>query len=309
MLSLKECTYKNIKGVKAENDILAAVILPDHGGKIASLFCKPMGREFLEQVEGEAYRELQYAGDYGAAECSGFDDLMPTIDPCSYTDYPWTGVDIPDHGEVCAMHWNYEVTNGVLHLWVYSPRFGYKLEKWISNDQNALKIDYLATNLTQFDFDYVYAAHCMIASEAGAQIILPGISEGAKSTVIFASDPARGVSGDTLVWETEHDGLDITPNDTTHENFKIYFNDPVTPGLCKYRYPNRDTIVMEYTAETLPYFGIWFNRHFYNGLHNIAFEPCTGSFDTPAAAKAKKQNSVLRAYESQRWTIRFSAER
>jgi hypothetical protein len=142
--------YKDISAVKAETEKLAVTFLPEYGGKCASVKDKKSGREFLSQASGEHYKKLAYDGDYVAAECSGFDDMFPTIDKYYYDRYPWQGVPVPDHGEVCGLEWKYETKKSALRMWTHSPRFGYKFEKTISEIKDGVSIDYLVTNNTQF---------------------------------------------------------------------------------------------------------------------------------------------------------------
>ena len=45
----------------------------------------------------------------------------------------------------------------------YGVRFPYRLEKWISfADDATLHTDYRLTNLSGFDFDFMWAAHMML---------------------------------------------------------------------------------------------------------------------------------------------------
>ena len=84
--------YKDLKAISMESRLLSAVFLPEQGAKLASLVCRKSGREFLVQAPGENYKKLEYAGEYVAAECSGFDDMFPNIDEYEYTKFPWKGL-------------------------------------------------------------------------------------------------------------------------------------------------------------------------------------------------------------------------
>ena len=92
-------TYKDIEAVIVETAKLKATFLPKYGAKLTSLKNKANGREYMAEAPGEKYRKLAYGGSYVAAECSAFDDMFPTIDPCICNDYPWQGAEYPDHGE------------------------------------------------------------------------------------------------------------------------------------------------------------------------------------------------------------------
>jgi hypothetical protein len=77
-----ESTYKDQPAVTIESDNIAAQFLPGIGAKMASLRYKPLDLELLVQRPGVAYLTQPYDGDYVAGECSGFDDMFPTIDAC-----------------------------------------------------------------------------------------------------------------------------------------------------------------------------------------------------------------------------------
>jgi hypothetical protein len=302
--------YKDLFAIKAETERLAVTFLPEYGGKCASIKDKKSGREFLSQAAGECYKKLAYDGDYVAAECSGFDDMFPTIDKYYYDRYPWQGVPVPDHGEVCGLEWKYETKTGALRMWTHSPRFGYKFEKTISEIKDGISIDYLVTNNTQFTLDFVYAAHCMVAAETGGVIVLPGVSNGEKATMVFSSDGKRGRYGSPFLW-SKKDVL-VTPDPVKKkdglskaEAFKFFFDAPCNGGCCEYHYPDGVVLSLGYSADKLPYLGIWINRYDLHNLCNVAFEPSSGTFDRPDAARIRGQFSTLKPYGSYDWNISF----
>jgi hypothetical protein len=305
-MKTSKSAYKDVAAIKAETERVEALFLPELGGKCASIRDKKSGREFLSRVPGDAYKKLAYDGDYGAAECSGFDDMFPTIDRYYYDRYPWEGVAVPDHGEVCSLEWKHTAENGILHMWTHSPRFGYKFEKTISESNEGLLIEYKVTNNTQFALDFVYAAHCMIAAEKNGRIILPGVPEGEKAALVFSSGGKRGRYGSPLIWSNNEKNMTVTPDKTGTEAFKFFFDAPRTEGCCEYLYPDGICISMKYSADKLPYLGIWINWHDFHGLCNVAFEPSSGSFDRPDAARMRGQCSVLKPYAEYAWNIAFN---
>ena len=160
MSTVSASRYKDQAAVTIESDIMRAQFLPHFGAKMCSLVYKPLERELLVQRPGAQYLLQPYDGDYVAGECSGFDDMFPTIDECHYDAFPWKGTRLPDHGEVWSIPWQLEASDKELHLAVYGVRFPYKLEKWVSfASDSTLRIRYRLTNLSNFDFDFLWAAH------------------------------------------------------------------------------------------------------------------------------------------------------
>ena len=126
--------YKDQPAITLESDQVTAQFLPGIGAKLCSLVYRAAGRELLVQRPNPAYLLAPYDGDYVAqGECSGLDDMFPSIDRCFYEGYPWRGTPIPDHGEVWSLPWEHRVEpDGSLYFGVNGVRFPYRLEKWVS---------------------------------------------------------------------------------------------------------------------------------------------------------------------------------
>jgi hypothetical protein len=301
MIRINNSKYKDIPAIEVNTGSFTALFLPEHGGKLTSLKDYKTGREILAQRPGKTYRKLDYAGKYTDAECSAFDDMFPTIDRYFYNLPPWEGIEVADHGEVCGLKWQYDVNKTSFHMWVYSPRFGYKFEKWISSKKGELSIDYRVTNNTDFQFECLYGAHCMIAAEKGARIETE-FGEGCHGTLIFDSQGKPGHYGNPFIWNP---ACVFTPAKSEKSTRKIFFNEPAKEGWCRYIYTDGSNITMRYSADKLPYLGVWFNWGAVKGLYNIAFEPCSGSYDRPDLARMHNQCHVLEAYGVFEWSISF----
>jgi hypothetical protein len=309
--------YKDQTSVTLENENIKVQFLPQFGGKMASLVCKKTGREFLAQADNEKYKGLAYDGDYVTSECSGFDDMFPTIDRVYYPEYPWKGIEIPDHGEVCGLSWDYEILKDSLYMSVYGVRLPYKLEKWITfESDNKLNIKYKASNPSNFDIDFIWAAHPMVNVEEGGEILLP-FNEDSYTTCVFSMDQNFGKYGDSMRWPMIElmDGNKKNISKTTYKNregnnYKIYFNNKTPEGWCAYKYKNSDTVLtLSFPKEQVPYLSIWVNEGSFHNFHNIAMEPCTGTYDRIDLAKKHSQNSILRSKAEYSWFLNFHIER
>ena len=142
---LYSSTYKDQRAVTFESALIRVQFLPEIGAKMASLVFKPLNYELLVQRPGEKYKIQPFDGDFVAAECSGIDDMFPTIDACYYDPFPWSGTKMADHGEVWSLPWQCEILeNNRLFFSVHGVRFPYRLEKWISfTAPGILRTDYL----------------------------------------------------------------------------------------------------------------------------------------------------------------------
>jgi len=311
---INQSTYKDIPAITLESDALKACFLPHDGGKMASLIDKRSGREFLAQDPGPAYRRLPYAGNYVDAECSGFDDMFPTIDRMIVPDYPWAGAEMPDHGEVCALPWQAAVDDDALILTAHGVRFPYVFQKRIKSTQSAeLTFDYHVRNCSPFDFNCLWAAHLMLNSAAGGRIVLP-YREGSPATCVFSGDAGLGRRGDPWTWPIarRQDGrtqdLAVTlPRSAAGNSYKFYFDQVLPEGWVAYHYPDdQATFTMQFPPAIVPWLGVWINEGSFHDLYNIALEICTAPWDRPDEAAARGRASILPAGGEWRWSLKVS---
>lgn len=181
--------YKDQPAITLDSETIRGPISARRWGQalFADLPVQPANLELLLQRPNDTYRLAPYDGDYVAqGECSGFDEMFPSIDRSFYEGYPsmWRGTPIPDHGEVWSLPWACETVQkdpisigdrvSALYFAVHGVRFPYRLEKWISfADDATLHTEYRLTNLSDFDLDFMWAAHMMLNLEEGAELALP----------------------------------------------------------------------------------------------------------------------------------------
>ena len=302
--------YKDINSIVLENDIYRVEILPNPGGKMVSLQDKQCEYEFFVQKPWANYKSGSFGGSYVEAECSGFDDMFPTIDECEYEDFPWKGIVLADHGEVWSLPWKVvSHDEQMLKLSVQGIRIPYILEKTIVLTEQGVRLDYVLSNPTPFDFDYLWGGHMMINVEEGMKVVLP---EDYKTAVTVFSN---GVSkfGDTHNWPLLKDKNgelyrgDIVRNKTAQGFEKYYFTDQVGTGSCLLEYPDgRKRLRVSYSVDTVPYLGILMNEDGWDGLYNIFVEPCSICFDRPDVARQHGQRSTCPKFGEVKWNMMLS---
>jgi hypothetical protein len=305
MISLS--TYKNKKSIVLESTKIRAEFLPDPGGKLSSLINKETGYEYLVQRKNATYRDQPFDGIYVDGECSGFDDMFPTIDKCKYENEPWKGVEMPDHGEVWSLPWDCAVDNLILHMSVGGVRFPYRLEKnvYFSNE-DSLRFDYNLTNCSPYDFEFLWAGHFMINIEEGTLVKVP---DDCKQVTTILSN-GKGKFGDIHNWPdfTDKDGksyrADISRPKDTKGFEKYYFNNRLNHGWCQLLYPDKkNKLKISFPVDTVPYLGILMNESGWDNLYNIFIEPCSVCYDRPDMAKKYGQVSKLEASGTYSWHV------
>jgi len=157
-----------------ESDRLVLTIIPESVSKIQSIYDKMLDKEYLVQNQREDFVRSKYDTSFGAGDISGFDEIFPSIGACFYPQEPWKGISIPDHGEVWALPWRYEICRESVLMQVNGVRFPYELTKKIKfNRENSFKISYRARNLSDFDFYFSWAPYNLFVCENDTVIVLP----------------------------------------------------------------------------------------------------------------------------------------
>jgi hypothetical protein len=234
--------YKDIQAVVLENDVLKVVVLPQSGSKVASIRYKPRNHELLWQNPNPTYLKSQYGDSYGSGEFSGFDEMFPTISRCFYESFPWAGTEMPDHGEVWSLPWNYEIQGNRVRMWFNGVRFPYRLEKVVWLEEAVIKTEYAATNESNYDFEYIWAAHPLFNASPGMEFIVP---LGMNTIVNSVPGLRLGGYGKTYTFPVAKfdDGkefqLGIVPEKNATHYQKYYFSGKVTEGWCLLYDPHR----------------------------------------------------------------------
>lgn len=305
-LKIERVQYKDIAAIRCRGCRLSATFSQKSGAKLLSLYDCINKTELLDQTPGENYRKPAYDMCYTSAECSGFDDMFPTIDECRYDAAPWKGVGLPDHGEVWALTWEMEITDSTLHFWTYSPRFAYRLDKWIRQHGNGFRIHYKVRNLCEWEFKCIYAAHCMLAARENARLELP-FADGSECLTIFSDFQELGKYGDPVTWSKQNGvELDRSYPRGIAKGFKIYFKDRIPQGWCRYWYNEQTALEIAFDPMSLPYFAVWANYGAFQKKYNVAIEPCTAPMDDPFTAQKYGALTALPAYGTKEWHLDFS---
>ena len=308
-----ESTYKDQRAMTLQTDQIAAQFLPHIGAKMCSLVHRPTGMELLVQRPWDHYRVAPYDGDYVAqGECSGLDDMFPTIDRCCYDRYPWLGTPIPDHGEVWSIPWEYAVEGERLYCAVHGVRFPYRLEKWISfSAPGVLRTDYRLTNFSSFDFDFLWAAHPMFVLEEGAEVTLPTSVRQVCTVISLSAELGR--YGDRFDWPLAKLTNGLTRDlsrmrpKSAHDAAKFYVVGKLQEGWCSLSYPkSRLILTLRFPVEQVPYLGILPNEGGFQDLYNVFLEPATASFDRPDVARLHGELSTVGARSTYEWYLELA---
>jgi hypothetical protein len=164
-------------------------------------------------------------------------------------------------------------------------------------DDGGFDIRYFVENGGEQPFDSIWAGHVMLRGEDGMRLITP-FSEDAPIEMVFATD---GYDTDKL----PRDRLcGFEPN--VGAAYKFYYLDRMSEGYFGVRYTDGRQLMFEFDEKKLPYLGVWLNNGEFQGIYNIAPEPCTAPFDAPHKAKVKGYSSEIPAKETFEFCIHIS---
>lgn len=277
--------YKDRDAILVESELLRAAFLPQDGAKMASLTDLTCGKELLAVRAPEEYRVLTYDGSYVDAECSAFDDLCPTIDPYTPEKGACRGIPYPDHGEWCRLPFEVRIEDGQVIFSAKSRLFPLRYRKSVSVAQNGgLLIRYSVANEGTEALDWLWAGHIMLRGEDGMRLITP-FAPDAPAETVFATKgyPPEALPRDRLTGFRPGEGA----------TYKFYYLDRMAEGCFGVRYRDGRVLSFDYDETKLPYLGVWLNNGGFQGIYNLAPEPCTAPFDAPDRAAKRGYESKL----------------
>ena len=302
-----DTVYKDQTAVAVENDALRFLFLPETGASIASILWKRENRELLIQRPELAYRRVAFGERYVDAECSGIDDMFPTIDTCYYERFPWEGVKLADHGEVWNLPCDTDLSSSGVGFITQGVRLPYLFHKRAAFlDDLTLRLKYRVENPTPFDMDFIWAGHMMLRAEPGVKVRVP--KSCVEAQTVFSNSGRIGGYADQFSYPvfTDANGNQwdmsvMGKADGSSEKF--YFKEKLTRGNCSVLYPDGLVLNISFPESQVPYLGILHNRGGFMDMYNLFVEPCTAPFDRPDVARIMRKGSVVKANSNYSWYL------
>ena len=300
-MKILESNYKGVPSVVIETENFIATYLPTEGGKLASLISN--GKEYLVQGPSEKFLHLSYDGEFTEGECAGFDDMFPTVDLVTVKEGTRAGEYYNDHGEVVRLSFSHEISNSSLKMNTESKRLNYAYEKTVTvDDEGKLKIDYLITNLSNDDFNALWAGHLLVAMPEGGKIITP-FARGEEVDLVSDIKGKFGVCGDRLKLDSKK--MLEFEKEPANQCYKLYFPQKLDGSFVGFEFSDGKTLMMEFSKE-LPYLGLWINDGSFFTRRSVGLEPCTAGYDTVYKAEPYGQKSVIPAKGQLKFTVKLS---
>lgn len=197
-------TYRGLKTVILENEVIRATILVDLGAKLHEFIYKPSNRDFMYHHPRVECRTPVFGVNVDNWWTGGMDEAIPTGHPCVYK-----GEEYPFLGEVWSLAWDYEIQKqSTDEVCVYlrrpliiSPLI---IERWITlhSGEAMLRFRHRITNVGNTRFEFLWGLHPGFAITPDCRIDLP-----AGEMLVQESTPDNrlGIAGTRYQWPFAHD--------------------------------------------------------------------------------------------------------
>ncbi|MBP1995719.1 DUF5107 domain-containing protein [Paenibacillus eucommiae] len=301
--------WEGLEAIQWENEVLKLIILPDLGSKIASIYDKRTGREWMDQPPARIFQLPVPGSEWGAWDRCGWDELFPSIDECFYPAQPWSGKKVTDHGELWSKSWDYSIVDEMTVEWeTKGETLPYLLNKKMQLIGSRIVFEYRLANLGEHPLPYIWAPHPIVAAGPLMRIELPESVE--RVVVAFSAEERLGARGTEHCWPATIDSngsprrLNQIPERNSGIAEKLYAAAPLDEGFCRIiDETSGDSFKLIFDPAQLPYLGIWINGGGWGNEYHVALEPAAGYLDNLNEAYRAEQCTIVPEYGTNSWTL------
>lgn len=283
--------------VAVDTGVASFALLPELGGKIASLRDTRSGREWLWRHPRMPYRQVAHDSSYVlAADTGGWDECFPTVAPCIYPAAPWQDQALPDHGELWSQPTELGIASHDEQLTLETVWQGrglpYRFRRRITatTGSGRLRCDYLVTSRAEAPIRWIWCAHPLLAVEPGMRLRLP---QDARYNVWIAQPqdaitPDQQLSFPFAVAAGDRSfELGVLPERSAGIALKVW-SDPLPDAWATVTVPDGE-LGMRWGGGEWSQLALWFNLGAWAGdggapYYNLGLEPCIGAQDDLAGA-------------------------
>jgi galactose mutarotase-like enzyme len=310
---LIESQWHDFESLVLENDELRMVVVPETGARIVSLLDKTRGVEWLvSPQESNPTRRLDYGADFNSQTPGGWDEMFPTILAEAYpVPGAYSGVNLPDHGEVWTLAWKNAGSAGrEVKLVVEGHALPYRLVRSLSfTGHRTVRFDYEAANLGDAPLWYIWAAHPQLACPTGTKIVLPDEVTQVVNVLPLEWGEQWGPAGTMNAWPVllAQDGCayhqDVVGAPSRKSGRKFYIPPEQHISRAGLVQPAGSSLWMEWDPVQLPYCGVWIDEGALNQVASVAIEPITGYYDSLSTAWKNQRLAKIEPGTAVSWQL------
>jgi hypothetical protein len=303
------------------NGAVGLTVVPALGGKIVALDDMRPGRSWLWSNPHLPLRTPQAARSYTREfDVGGWDEMLPTVQPCRLDGTPWGEATGNDHGLLWCRPWDEVVDRGVpdggaaLDLAVTLEEVPCQFRRSIRLHAADARLDlcYELENHGGRDLPYLWAAHPLIPIEPGMLLELP---PGTTARATDAVGERLPVLDTPFRWplapSESGPPVDLGSLGVPAEAARAVkvFTDRLTEGWVRViASGGREALEFRFDLDTIPCLGLWINDGGWSGLdsepyRNLGVEPTTSPCDTLAEALERGAAAVVPACGAHSWRL------
>jgi galactose mutarotase-like enzyme len=315
MTNIKEEELGGFKAITIKSEKISLTTIPELGGKIISIINRGTDFDFVWRNEYVKLKKFFYDSNFSISDSSGVSECFPTIAPCKYMDFPWKGIDIPDHGEIWPLSFKTIIKGDKVTQETHGVRFPYIFTRVICVDVNVIKLSYKVDNLSQFKFNFIWSIHPIFKLFEGTDLIIKGYPN---VTVDFSTNKELVLRDKKYKWpviETE-DGRKIDFSrisvDETYAVKFVLLNLSIGEVTLKYSNKN-EKIDIIFNKDNIKYCGLWVNNmgwpeKILHKYRHIAIEPCSGVTDSLGRCIYRNGFSTIKGNDRITWDLIFKIQ-
>ena len=267
---------------------------PEDGGRLCAL---GFGDFDLLTTEPAGFRPpAKDLGRYETRPVFGYDDCFPSVDSCRDPD---TGLDVPDHGELCWLPWEVRASARALDCTVASRLFPISFRRTLEFEGSSLNWRFEVTNSGAREMRFLHIMHALMPLDRIAGLTLPACAEVAEETAAgFGPAATAGEASRRLL-------------QTARGAFHMLLLRGVREGILRAQFREGRTLTVEFPARLFTTLGIWWNNGGYPAEEGCrrtecAFEPLPGRWSALDRSCAEGPVATVPAGGRLGWTIRWT---
>jgi galactose mutarotase-like enzyme len=296
--------WHGFEGWVLENEALRMLIVPALGAKIASIYDKAAGHEWLAPPS-HPVRTRGYGDSFVTHDMAGWDEMFPTIVACPSPFDPT--LELPDHGEVWLLPWQIiDQDANRLTLQVTGQAMPYVLTRTAVLHHHRLRFDYHLKNLAHVTLPFLWTAHPLFNADEHTHIELP---PDVTQVVNVAEHPYWGRPEQTLAYPGVERRLDRVGDAVLLDYRKFYLPPEQTISSAGLVQQDRSRALhLTWDSALAPYLGVWVDEGTYSRSTTVALEPASGYRDSLSLAIQNERVSSLPPGVEVQWWLEVSCE-
>ena len=298
-MEISEIYFGDIRAIRLENETIRMDVAPSVGGKIVSIYSKPLQKEFLWTNKSLELEQYPVGTPYDPFFFGGVDELLPSDIPELVQ-----GVEYPDHGELWTMNLDYLLNENGVTIFGKLPLSELDYEKVITPDRSQpfIHIDYTITNQTVSARSFLWKLHAalqitqgdqMECSATKGQVVDPDYSR-FKSTTPFDWPVIEGV-----------DASKVPAKNGTVDFYYLYGTGKGEMSMISPQSNSRFTYIFD--PKVFPYLWYFASYGGFSDHYTAILEPCTTMPISVNEAIRLNQCSILEPGESVRTRVSIYA--